>query len=333
MRPARLVLAFAAACGALVAGAAPASAHSIGGREPTNVRVVVTSVEPAVPGFAVDVGFDGRLELRNTSDTDVTVLGYAGEPYLRVGPDGVFENTRSPAVFQNRSANPPAEVPARYDATAAPDWRKIDDGGTVRWHDHRAHAMASGRFDPSEWTLDLRAGSQPVVVHGELTWVAPGPWWPWALGAVAIAGIVFAAARRWWRATAAAALGAMVAGETLHVVGGWTDLASTNTARLGAQVIPLAAIGLGLFALTRVLRSDPTGAAPWVLIAAVVLVVAGGIGDVLTWFRSQLPWSYADDLARALVALAFGAGVGLVAAAIPHLRRAPVAREYSPAAP
>ena len=338
MRPARVVLAVAVACSALLATAAPASAHSIGGREPTNVRVRVTAVEPALPGVDVSVAdFGGRLELRNTSAVDVVVLGYAGEPYLRVGPDGVFENTRAPAVFQNRSANPPAEVPARYDAAGAPEWRKVDDGDRVQWHDHRAHAMASGRFDPSDWTIDLRAGSPPVVVHGDLAWVAPGPWWPWALLTVAIAVVAFALARRWWRTGAACALGVLVAGEFAHVVGSWTDIAATNAARLGAQVIPLAAVALGVVALVRVLRTDAAAAAPWVLVAAVVLIVAGGVGDVTTWFRSQLPWSFADGMARALVAIAFGAGIGLALAAIPHLRRAPdtapVAREYSPSAP
>jgi len=42
---------------------------------------------------AIDAG--ARLRLRNATGQEVVVLGYAGEPYLRVGPAGVFENRRS----------------------------------------------------------------------------------------------------------------------------------------------------------------------------------------------------------------------------------------------
>ena len=43
-----------------------------------------------------------RIELVNDTDQDVVVLGYQSEPYLRVGPAGVFENGRSPSLYQNR---------------------------------------------------------------------------------------------------------------------------------------------------------------------------------------------------------------------------------------
>ena len=59
--------------------------------------------------------------------------------------------------------------------------------------------------------------------------------------------------------------------------------------------------------------------APFVLVAAVVFVVAGGVGDVSTWFRSQLPSTLPAGTVRALVALAFGGGIGLIIAAATHL--------------
>ena len=109
--------------------ASPAAAHGVGGREPTNVRSRIISVAPQLPGLEVTLIEDGeRVELTNTGPTEVTVLGYEDEPYLRVGPDGVFENTRSPAVFQNRSLNAPGDVPDSYDATAEPEWRRVSTG-------------------------------------------------------------------------------------------------------------------------------------------------------------------------------------------------------------
>ena len=94
----------ALALGTVCLAASPAAAHGVGGREPTNVRSRILSVSPQLPGLDVELIEDGaRVELTNTGPTEVTVLGYEDEPYLRVGPEGVFENTRSPAVYQNRS--------------------------------------------------------------------------------------------------------------------------------------------------------------------------------------------------------------------------------------
>ncbi|HZP30391.1 MAG TPA: hypothetical protein VFC99_15660, partial [Acidimicrobiia bacterium] len=61
----------------VVAGATPASAHGVGGIQPTNYRTTVGSVTPEVRGIsvrAVDLG--NRLELENDTAHDVTVLGY-----------------------------------------------------------------------------------------------------------------------------------------------------------------------------------------------------------------------------------------------------------------
>ena len=88
-----MALALATVCVA----ASPAAAHGVGGREPTNVRSRIISVTPQLAGLQVTLIEDGeRVELTNRGPTEVTVLGYDDEPYLRVGPDGVFENTRSP---------------------------------------------------------------------------------------------------------------------------------------------------------------------------------------------------------------------------------------------
>ena len=41
----------------------------------------------------------------------MVVLGYDDEPYLRVGPRGVFENVKSPATYLNRSLTVTAAPP------------------------------------------------------------------------------------------------------------------------------------------------------------------------------------------------------------------------------
>jgi len=88
----------------VMAAAPPAEAHTVTGVSPTNYRSQVLDLAPKLAGVTVrllDLG--NRVELVNTG-ADVSVLGYQGEPYLRVGPAGVFENTRSPAVYLNRTS-------------------------------------------------------------------------------------------------------------------------------------------------------------------------------------------------------------------------------------
>ena len=100
---------------AVVLVAPPAGAHSLGRLEPGNYRTRVLAVRPPVPGLSVEVVDAGtRLRLVNTGPTDVVVLGYQAEPWLRVGPRGVFENSRSPAVAMAgpRRADSPAPAAA-----------------------------------------------------------------------------------------------------------------------------------------------------------------------------------------------------------------------------
>src|SRR5437764_832098 len=74
-----------------------------GGPISTNWRSTLEAVTPPVTGVRVSVvDLSQRLKLSNAGPTEVMVLGYHGEPYLRVGPAGVFENVRSPAHFLNR---------------------------------------------------------------------------------------------------------------------------------------------------------------------------------------------------------------------------------------
>ncbi|MGH9032785.1 MAG: hypothetical protein ACRDZV_11725, partial [Acidimicrobiia bacterium] len=106
MTVARVIASVVVAAAATGLAAAPAAAHGTSGPDATNYETRVHEISPPTPGLsvrAIDLG--ERLELRNTTGTDVVVLGYHDEPYLRVGPDGVFENRRSPAAYLNESAD------------------------------------------------------------------------------------------------------------------------------------------------------------------------------------------------------------------------------------
>lgn len=322
VRPIRTLLVLPVAAAALLAAAQPASAHDLGGRQPTDIRARVVRVEPPIGGLDVRmIDLGTRVELRNRTTADVVVLGYDGEPYLRVGPAGAFENTRSPATFLNRTFNPTERVPSFSDAAARPVWRRIDGGQIVRWHDHRAHASrARVAHGPLQWRIPLRVDARAVSVVGEARLIHAGAWWAWFLLSTAIVGVVVVAARRAWRATVIVVLTAMITAGVVHVVAGWASAANSVPARLGAILIPAIGVLLGVIAVVRAARRSAEAAAPWVLLAGVVLFIGLGLGDVLDLVRSQLPSSLPADAVRALVALQLGGGVGLVIAGARRLR-------------
>jgi hypothetical protein len=211
---AALVLALAATVQVGTAG--PASAHAVGiGPAASNYRTNVRGIEPPIPGVSVRVVDGGnQLELTNRGSQEITLLGYENEPYLRVGPNGVFENERSPSTFSNRSTTAPRQIPAGFSASARPDWRRISSQPVAIFHDHRAHW--SGRADPAavrrargtrqtvtpDWQVPIRVGDKLSILSGSIEWV-PGPSpWPWAAVAVALAAFVLLVSRGGWESGA-----------------------------------------------------------------------------------------------------------------------------------
>lgn len=303
----------------VLTGATPAWAHvGSGGPSPSNWRSPVTSVHPAMPGVVVRTVDNGDfVELTNQSTVPVTVLGYDGEPYLRIGPGGVDENSRSPATYLNRTRDGRTSPPADANPQAAPVWQHVADGTRYRWHDHRTHwmlaqpppavtAAPSRAQDIATWTLKLRYGTDPVTVTGELSWV-PGPAaWPWyllALGLALAAGAVGWLPR--WRGLAAAVVVALVAVDVTDTVG--VGLSSGIAADIPAWAA-------GVWAVVAVLRRRTYAPLLLGLTGAMVAVVSG-LGDLGVLSHSQLPFSGPAWLARLCVAAALGLGVGLLAAA------------------
>jgi hypothetical protein len=322
--------------GIVVGTAPPAGAHGLGGLSPTNYETVLQSVSPRVDGVSVHVTDLGtKVEVTNDSGRDLVVLGYSSEPYLRIGPDGVFENTRSPATSLNRSTTISGAPPKRADPNATPVWRLVSTGTTARWHDHRAHFM--GTDDPPEvardpdhrhvvdhWVLPMRLGNQAVVARGEIVYVPPPSPWPWALGAMLLAALVFVLARtRAWRTVFVVVLAVLTVTEVVHVVGLWDASTATFGTKLAESAYSFAGIALALLALGWMWRKGVDAAVPLVLVASIFLFVAGGLADVTALGNSQIPSTLSAAVARLLVTLTLGLGAGLAVAAAVRLRPAP----------
>jgi 4-amino-4-deoxy-L-arabinose transferase-like glycosyltransferase len=140
-------------------------------------------------------------------------------------------------------------------------------------------------------------------------------------GAAAVAVLVVALSRtRVWRWVLVGALGVLAVSETAHVVGTWTATTASFASKLGASVYSLGGVVLAVVALVWLLVRPPSNAIPAVLFAGLIVAVAGGLADLTTLTRSQLPTDAAAPLARTEVMLALGLGAGVAAAAALRLR-------------
>jgi hypothetical protein len=280
------------------------------------------------------------LELRNGTGHTVQILGYSGEPYLRVTPDGVWSNTRSPAHWINETADgktvPPAD--AGVDTTAAPHWVRVSSSPIVRWHDHRTHWMGLGRpaavrKDPgqvrrlADWRVALVSGVTPVTVRGTLDYL-PHPstalWWIGiALLAMLTAAVAVLAARypsgrlRPWVATGLGALLlAASAAELADDVGRALDTGAHQLGILTTLFVeqtagPASALG-AVAAAVLALRRRPAGIFATAL-AGGCLAVVGGLADIEVFAHAVAPVPWDGTLSRLAVAAVLGGGIGVAA--------------------
>lgn len=110
---------------ALLALAGPASAHVGGEAAGSDFDGRVVAVTPELPGVSVRIlQFGDELELVNGSATEVLVPGYSDEPYLRIGPEGVWRNANSPATYLDLDRFGRAALPDGVDPEAEPAWSR-----------------------------------------------------------------------------------------------------------------------------------------------------------------------------------------------------------------
>lgn len=183
-----LAVALAAALPAVLvpalAAAAPAAAHGAPAGDAVHYRSRVTAVTPAVPGVSVELARDGSwIRVTNTTDVDLVVLGYDGEPYLRLGPQGAQENlasvtSRVNGVFGTGLVT--QDMPTTQ-AAAAPRWESRGLEPVATWHDARTQYAGTARppavaeaperaHHLTDWTVRGRYGDTPLTIAGTLDW-------------------------------------------------------------------------------------------------------------------------------------------------------------------
>jgi hypothetical protein len=333
----RSVLTVLIASAWLFALAQPASAHTVSGVGATNWKTTLIGVNPSPPGLRVQVVDTGSdLQVSNTGP-EIVVLGYQAEPYLRVGPGGVFENLQSPSTYLNCSRQGCA-APPNLNSAGPPQWKQISTGHTARFHDHRIHWMG-GQPPPDVsrapgivherpiWTVDMRQGTTAITVTGHLTWI-PGPSpFPWLLLAAGLAAVAVAAAlSRVWGPALAVLAGLVTANDLYHAVGIGFSVAGTTGTRLtrvlSGSFYSIIGWVLGALAVRLLWRRSPDGlyAAAFAGVSAALFT---GILDISVLSRSQAPFNGPMWIDRVTVAVSLGLGVGLAVGAVLALRRVP----------
>ena len=320
----------------LMAGAGPASAHTVAGTGATNFKTTLTK-KPAIAELRVKVIEAGsRLQATYTGSDPVYVLGYQGEQYLRIDGRGVFENLRSPATYINKTRNG-NNPPGSADPRETPQWHKISSGHVARWHDHRIHWMGgvnppAVRATPDknhvvipDWKVVFTRGALQTAAEGTLVWV-PGPSpAPMLLLAFVIGALLVGVSRRanpFLSVAIATAL--LVVIDIVHSLSIGFANAGTVAQQLGRTLsgatvsIPAWIVGAGaVYFLTRK-RVDGFFAA---VFCGLIVAVVGGLADSTVLSRSQVPFALSTQLARYIVMLSLGLGIGIAAASSLAIRK------------
>ena len=166
---------------ALVAGpSVPAEAHT----GDFLSRPVFEKIEPAIPGIEVEVVYTANYQflVTNPTPTELVILAVTGEPFIRIGPEGVFGNFNSPSWY---NSNVPdgllqSQIPkrAREGPDVEPDWAKVSKDPSWGWYDHRLHPVeryVDRRVQESrvpvtleKWEVAAQYGDKPAKLKGRI---------------------------------------------------------------------------------------------------------------------------------------------------------------------
>jgi hypothetical protein len=223
----------------------------------------------------------------------VAVLGYLGEPFVRVGAAGVWID----------DASATARAAGLVPKGSPPRWRLERGRRAVVWHDSRVQALPSG-VRHARWTIPIVLDGKRRVISGTVARFAVPSLWPWLLVVALVASVAGVAARGRDRAVALV-LGSAASACALVAAGGFA---------LGAYASPgtwIATVDEALFALAglAVLAWGPRGAHAAVGGGLGILGLAVGLSRGQIFLHPIVLSALPGTLTRALVAVAIGAGL------------------------
>jgi hypothetical protein len=293
----RLALALGLSALTALVASGTAGAHVRSGRTAVDYRVEVSTSPPGVTARVYPS--DLALGLTVAPGHDVVVLGYLGEPAIRVADAEVEVNRSSPTA-----AGAGLLKPAPRQTGGAPRWQPLSSRHSVVWHDARVRGLPAG-VTRRHWTVPLVVDGSRAAIGGELVRVPKPSLLPWlALAALAVAVIVLALRRRQLLRTATTVFGLVAAAATAATA---ADFAFAPTAGEGAWVeggneLVFVLVGLAFVVWgstdTRALAAGALG----------LLALAVGLSKFPALLHGIVLSSLPDEASRVAVALSICAG-------------------------
>ncbi|MGB7795586.1 MAG: hypothetical protein WBL53_04880, partial [Pseudonocardiaceae bacterium] len=298
----------------------PAAAHVVGtGGSPTNYRTRVTAIRPVVPAVAVTVGLGGQwVRVTDRGAATIVILGYRGEPFLRLSRNRVQINQLSATAAQTGLT---FGTPVPGHPVAGTRWVHVSDGDSVAWTDARVSPPPDSVPASGSWELRLVVDGQQVTALGTREWIPPPSPWPWvAVLVLLIAAVAAIGRRRNWHRPMAYVVAAVILAFVLHVLG--TGFAPQQSGPVvGWFSVVLVAgfsVVIGTVGLVSTVRRSESAPDRLVVLGAMVLLLAAA--DLTGLWNSQLPFPGPAVLDRALTVVTYGIALGLIVAGV-HLVR------------
>jgi hypothetical protein len=286
---------------ACLIGAGTASAHLRSGTVAVDYRASITA--SVTPAYSAQIyQSDDGLSLTVRPGHVVVLLGYLGEPVVRLDAAGEWINPASP------TASTMHLITRRQGVNAATSrWRLRRGRHTVTWHDARVQGLPPG-IDRGTWTVPLVIDGRRGGLRGELRrYPGPSPW-----GSLAVLAV--------WLAVGAAVLlspgrkRVRVAAMRLAVVSAGASALTVAALALDAYASPgtwiealdlMAFLAVGLAVMWRGPPGLHVAAAIWVGLVS----MAVGLLDGAVFFHPVVLAALPGTVMRLLVATALGAGL------------------------
>jgi hypothetical protein len=183
-----LTAAVATAC---LAGAAPASAHLRSGTVAVDYRASV--LRRVTRAYAAQIyQSDHGLSLTLRPGHVVVLIGYLGEPVVRLDEAGLSVNAASPTARAMHLIDRTQAVVSR-----APRWRLQGGRHSLVWHDARVQGLPAGLAEGT-WRVPLAVDGRSEILSGTLHRVSAPPLSLWlsAFACWPLAGTVLLVRRR-----------------------------------------------------------------------------------------------------------------------------------------